>query len=141
MVLLRHHFGMAKMLAGTTVIAAALSCCGCHARTDWGPPRGVGVVPGDVVVIGRLKNLNSELGIYDPDDLLGHGWFVAKFRVSHVQQGTLAKSVVQVRYFGHTWLREDIKFRFRLRPAEGGYYFICAPLRSSGYNCDAQAGS
>ena len=136
MVALRQYFGMIRMLFATTIIATALSLCGCHSVADWGPPRGFAVEAGDIVAIGRLENLSSEAASYDPNDLLGHGWFSAKFHISQVQSGHLADRVVQVRYFGHTSLREGIRFRFRLRAVEGSDYLICKPPGSSGYNCD-----
>jgi len=42
-----------------------------------------------------------------------------------------------VRYFGHTWLSEEVSFRFHLRADKDGRYFICKPPGSgSGLNCD-----
>ena len=90
----------------------------------------------DVVAIGKLKNLESEPSQVDPNDLLGHGWFTANFHVSFVEYGELSNRVIPVRYFGHTWFREGIKFRFRLRPTEYGDYIICRPPDSAGFNCD-----
>jgi hypothetical protein len=116
-----------------------LGLVGCHAVRDWGPPSGFALSSGDLIVIGRLENLGSEPADYDPNDLLGHGWFSANLHVSRVESGELSGRNVPVRYFGHTTLREDVIFRFRLRAEEGGY-LICKPPGGSGLNCDRQNG-
>ena len=109
---------------------------GCANLADWGPPSGQSIPSTDVVAIGKLENLDSEPSQFGPNDMLGHGWFTANFHVSHVESGQLPSRVVPVRYFGHTWFREDIKFRFRLRPNEQGSYIVCKAPESAGYRCD-----
>ncbi|HVF82582.1 MAG TPA: hypothetical protein VM913_00225 [Sphingomicrobium sp.] len=83
-----------------------------------------------------MDNQNSEPMEPAGDDLLGHGWFTAAFHVDRTERGKLPAKVVQVRYFGHTLLSEDAKFRFHLRPSGSGDYFICKRSEASGYRCD-----
>lgn len=117
-------------------LSAALIVFGCTSVADWGPPPNFSIPSNDVIAIGKLENLESESGQFDPDDLLGHGWFSANLHVSRVEAGKLPTRVIRVRYFGHTWLREDTEFRFRLRPTESGSYTICKRPGSAGYNCE-----
>lgn len=139
-IVVAHVSKMSRLLSVITITATVLGLFGCRTVSDWGPSSGFALPSGDVVVIGRLENLNSE-SVYDPDDLLGHSWFSGNLHVSRVESGELPSRIVPVRYFGHTWLREDVSFRFRLRADEGGRYLICKPPRSaSGLNCDWQTG-
>ena len=140
MIVVAHVSTMSRLLSVITVTAAVLGLLGCRTVLDRGPPSGFALPSGDVVVIGQLENLNSE-SVYNPDDLLGHSWFSANLHVSRVESGELPSRMVPVRYFGHTWLREDVSFRFRLRADEGGRYLICkGPGSPSGLNCDWQPG-
>ena len=109
---------------------------GCVNIADWGPPLNHPLPPTDVIAIGKLENLESEPSQFDPKDLLGHGWFSANFHVSDVEVGDLPKTIIPGRYFGHTWFREDVRFRFRLRPNEEGGYIVCKAPDASGFNCD-----
>lgn len=127
---------MPRLLSAIAVTATALWLVGCHTVSDWGRSSRTALLPGDVVVIGRLENLKSEPAVYAPGDLLGHGWFSGILHVSRVESGELSSEVVPVRYFGHTQLREDVSFRFRLRPDESGYLICKRPGAGSGLNCD-----
>ena len=122
------------------VTVTVLALFGCRSVSDLGPPSGFALPSGDVVVIGRLENLNSEQPDYDPHDMLGHRWFAGNLHVSRIESGELPSRVVPVRYFGHTWLRDDVTFRFRLRADEGGGYLICSRPGGSGANCGLQKG-
>jgi len=129
---------MSRLLSAITVIAAVLGLVGCQTVSDWEPSSGFALPSGDVIVIGRVENVSSE-PVDDPHDLLGHGWFSGNLHVSRVESGRLPSRIVPVRYFGHTWLREDVNFRFHLRADEGGRYLICKPPGpGSGLNCDRQ---
>lgn len=134
----RHVVPMSQLLSAMTVTVTVLALFGCRSVSDLGPPSGFALPSGDVVVIGRLENLNSEF-VHDPDDLLGHGWFSGNLHVSRIESGELPSRVVRVRYFGHTWLRDDVTFRFHLRADEGGGYLICSRPGGSGVNCDLQS--
>ena len=79
----------------------------------------------DLVAIGRLRNLDYEL-VNDPDDLLGHGWITAEFRIERIVRGTAPARNVIVRYFGHTYRGEDVPTRLRLRVNADGTYTVCA---------------
>ncbi len=122
-------------------LSAASIVSACTSVTDWGPPPGFSAPSNDVIAVGNLENLESEPGQYSPDDLLGHGWFSARLHVSEVEAGTLTNRIIPVRYFGHTWLREHVKFRFRLRPTEDGDYIICKRPGSAGYDCEWEGDS
>lgn len=131
-----HISAMSRLLPAITVTAAVLGLVGCQTVSNWGPSSEFALPLGDVVVIARVENLSSE-PVDDPDDLLGHGWFSGNLHVSRVESGSLTSRIVPVRYFGHTWLREDVDFRFHLRADEGGRYFICKPPGpGSGVNCN-----
>ena len=134
------HVSMLRNFGRAKITTTALALCGCSTVADWGPPTGLAIPSEDIVAVGRLENLGNEPADYDPDDLLGHGWFFGNFHVSHVESGELPQMVVPVRYYGHSFLREDKKFRFRLRPIEGGRYVICKRPGSAGFICD-QKGS
>ena len=123
------------------VLFAVMLVFGCTSVADLGPPTDFSISSHDVIAIGKLENLASEPGQVDPGDLLGHGWFSANFHVSRIEAGRLANRVIPVRYFGHTWLREDMEFRFRLRPTESGGYIICKRPGSAGCNCEREEGS
>lgn len=88
----------------------------------------------ELVVVGRVENLSAE-PTYDPDDLLGHGWFNARLHISRVLRGRATAPVIQVRYFGHTYLQDRTPSRHRLHRDHRGTYFICASPGSSGYQC------
>lgn len=114
---------------------ASVALGGCMTVLDYGPPAGSEVQSGDFIVIGRLENTRYE-HVDDPDDLLGHGWFYAKLHVKRLERGTLPDQEISVRYFAHTWLRDDVDFRFRLRPGENGEFIICQKPGNSGFICD-----
>jgi hypothetical protein len=118
------------------LISTLLLLGGARTISDWGPTNPQSFKNGDVIAVGRLKKQNSDLVEPDPEDMIGHGWFTATFHVAHTESGRLPAKVVRVRYFGHTFLREDIKFRFHLRPSGSGDYFICKRSDASGYRCD-----
>ena len=64
---------------------------------------------------GRLKNLYTYESTDDPDDLLGHGWMTAEFRVERVLSGPQPPRVITVRYFGHSFIQDRKKVRLTLR--------------------------
>lgn len=88
----------------------------------------------DLVVIGRLKNLDYEL-VSDPDDLIGHGWIKAEIRIERVLRGRAPSRVIAVRYFAHTYRGEGGLVRYRLRAAKNGTYVICAKQGDLGARC------
>jgi hypothetical protein len=57
-------------------------------------------------------------------DILGHGWITATLRVQRVIRGSGVYSAVPVRYFGHTYMREDRDFMFVAKRAGDGAYEI-----------------
>lgn len=77
---------------------------------------------GDVVAIGRLKN-----GSFQPvssADVLGHAWVSATLSVRRLVIGADLPAVLPVRYFAHSYMREDRDFMFALKPLRGGAYEI-----------------
>ena len=91
----------------------------------------------DLVVRGRLNNQSYE-HVDVPDDILGHGWITARLHVRRVLKGRLlhSRTVLTVKYFAHTYMREDREFRFHLRPTEDGTYVVCAQLPGDGVRCN-----
>ena len=77
----------------------------------------------DVVVIGRLKNVEGSYEHIDiEDDILGHGWITAQVRIKKVLKGHEPRRSVQARYLAHTYRVEDRDFVMVLRPVSGGSY-------------------
>jgi hypothetical protein len=89
----------------------------------------------DLVVTGKLKNLDYQL-VGSPDDLLGQGWITADLRVKRTLEGSAPSRVLRIRYFAHTYLREDRQFKFHLRRREDGTYLVCMPAGSIGVQCN-----
>jgi hypothetical protein len=75
---------------------------------------------GDLVMAGRLQNLGYE-GVDIEGDIIGHGWVTARVRVRRVLYGRTKRRSVPVRYFSHTYRRDDLELVFVINPngAEG----------------------
>jgi hypothetical protein len=73
----------------------------------------------DLVVIGRLKN-GEYHAVSDPDDILGHGWVDATLLVRRVVKGVRTRPKMPVRYFAHTYMRDDRDFMLVLSPQPDG---------------------
>ena len=80
----------------------------------------------DLVVVGRLVKQDYH-HVEDKDDILGHGWVTADVKVDNVVFGHPRARKLPVRYFAHTYMREDRDFVFVLRPAENGRH----PVRTA----------
>ena len=76
-----------------------------------------------LIVEGRLENTGFKHEDRS-DDLIGHGWVTAKLHIRRTVRGRSPASVLSVRYFAHTYMREDRTFRFHLRRGSGGTYVI-----------------
>lgn len=90
--------------------------------------------PEYVEVIGRFENLDYQ-STNDPEDLLGHGWMTARLHIVRIVRGPKLLRVVDVRYFGHTFYREDRPMRLKLKRGESGGYLVCGPRGGSGVLC------
>jgi hypothetical protein len=77
----------------------------------------------DLVVIGRVENGTFQHVDID-GDILGHGWATAKLKVRRVIRGPNLPSVLPVRYFAHTYMRDDQDFMLVLSRSEKGDYTI-----------------
>jgi hypothetical protein len=77
----------------------------------------------DLVVVGRLEKQDYQ-HVEIEDDLLGHGWITADLRVDDVVFGARRVRNLPVKYFAHTYMREDRDFVFVLRPAEDGRHLV-----------------
>ena len=75
----------------------------------------------DLVVVGRMQNLSFE-HVEIADDILGHGWFSAHVKVRRALKGRAPEPVVSIRYFAHTYMREDRDFILDLKAAGGDVY-------------------
>jgi len=98
-----------------------------------GNPRGKASGARDVIVIGRIENLSYKL-VYDPEDLLGHGWITARLHVTRVLRGYAPSSVLSVRYFAHSYSYGKGDVRLHLRRRSKSTYVICAD-RGEGVRC------
>ena len=74
----------------------------------------------DTVVVGTVTN-----GAFQPveatDDILGHGWASATLHVRKIVRGERLPSVLPVRYFAHTYMRQDQEFMLVLAHVGAGY--------------------
>lgn len=77
----------------------------------------------DTVVIGKLKNDDYQ-HVDIEDDILGHGWISAELSVRKSVKGNVPQPVVPVKYFAHTYMREDRDFMLVLSEAEDRTYHI-----------------
>lgn len=77
----------------------------------------------DIVLIGRLKNEDYEAA-YIEDDLLGHGWATGRIKVRKVVKGKDIPSFVPIRYFAHTYVREDREFMFVLSRSDSNLFRV-----------------
>jgi integration host factor subunit beta len=84
--------------------------------------------------VGRLRNLHYE-SIYDPEDILGHGWITAQFRISRVLRGRPTSRLITIRYLAHTYRSERSPIRLRLRANPNGAYTVCAEPGGDGLVC------
>ncbi len=85
----------------------------------------------DVVVVGRVKNGDYH-HVDDPNDILGHGWVDAKLSVRRVIKGRVNGRSVPVRYFAHTYMRDDRDFMFVLsRQPDGSIVIDTGQLMSA----------
>jgi hypothetical protein len=73
----------------------------------------------DTVVVGAVTN-----GAYEPvhdNDILGHGWISATLHVRNVVRGAAVPANLPVRYFAHTYMRQDQEFMLVLKHSSNGY--------------------
>jgi hypothetical protein len=77
----------------------------------------------DLVVVGRLGEQDYQ-HVDIEDDILGHGWVTADVKINDILFGTAKSGRLPVRYFAHTYMREDRDFVLVLRPAEHGRYLV-----------------
>ena len=96
------------------VIAAAAAPLSAQSPEEEGP---IAYRCDDVVVLGRFNNGHYQR-VDIEGDILGHGWMTARIRVRRVLFGSVHERVVPVRYFGHTFYREDRDFVLVIRPME-----------------------
>jgi hypothetical protein len=78
---------------------------------------------GDVVLIGRVANLDYQ-SVDIEDDIIGYGWITANLSVRRVVKGPRLPSSLPVKYFAHTYMREDRDFMFVLSKTEANEYRI-----------------
>lgn len=83
----------------------------------------------DTVVVGRVENGEFE-HVEIENDLLGHGWISATLKVRRVVRGERVPPVLPVRYFAHTYMREDRDFMFVLGRTDAGYEIKTGQLMS-----------
>ena len=84
--------------------------------------------------VGRLENLSYEWD-GDPDDLLGHGTVTARLHVQRVIHGRVSGRVIDIRYFGHSYISDQKPVRFRIKRMPQGYYIVCTPPGMTGFKC------
>ena len=93
----------------------------------------------DLEAVGRLRNLKYD-HIDDPQDILGHGWITAEFRITRVLRGRAPSRHILIRYLAHTYRREDLPIRLRLRTNINGTYTVCAERGGDGLICGGDTG-
>jgi hypothetical protein len=91
--------------------------------------------PPDLEVVGQLL-CNVDFGsIEDPDDLLGHGWVTAHFRITRAVRGKPPSHLITIRYLAHTYRLANSPMRLRLRVNANGIYTVCAEPGGQGLVC------
>jgi integration host factor subunit beta len=91
--------------------------------------------PPDLEVVGRLlRNVGYE-SIDDPDDLLGHGWITAHFRITRAVHGRPPSRLITIRYLAHSYRPANSTMQLRLRADVNGTYTVCAEPGGEGLVC------
>ena len=84
----------------------------------------------DIVAVGNIENAAYAPSPSD-NDLIGRGWITAKLHVRRTVRGGPLPPRLPVRYFAHTYMREDRDFMFVLTAADGGLEVATAQLMSA----------
>jgi hypothetical protein len=74
----------------------------------------------DIVVVASVRNGAFE-HVQIANDILGHGWISATLHVRKVVRGPDLPAVLPVRYFAHTYMRQDRNFMLVLKHSGSGY--------------------
>jgi hypothetical protein len=120
------------MKTGAWVLAIALVAGSCATTSPVAnQDRSLSFGCDDLVVVGRVKNGDYH-HVEIEDDILGHGWISGTLRVRRTIRGTAVPRAVPVRYFAHTYMREDRDFMFVANRADDGAYEIKAAEPMSG---------
>ena len=85
----------------------------------------------DLLVIGRIENLNSE----SLDDFGMSLRVLARLSITHVVRGHSSAPVLTFYYVAHSELQEDRDLRFHLRKSKDGTWFACSERSGQGYVC------
>ena len=91
--------------------------------------------PPDLEVFGRLQQNLECQPIEDPDDILGHCWITARFRISRVVRGRAPSRLITIRYLAHTYRVEGRLIRLKLRANASGTNTVCAVPGGEGLRC------
>jgi hypothetical protein len=111
-------------------IAVALIAAGCATEQQASvEDRSLAFGCADIAVIGTVEN-GTYKPVDDENDLLGHGWISAALHVRRVVRGAPIPSVLSVRYFAHTYMRDDREFMFVLKRGDAGYEIATGQLMS-----------
>ena len=81
----------------------------------------------DIVVVGSVKNGAFE-HVQSDNDILGHGWISGTLHVRKVVRGAHVPALLPIRYFAHTYMREDRDFMLVLSHTDTGYEITTAQL-------------
>ena len=84
----------------------------------------------DTVVVGTVTN-GAFVPVEANDDILGHGWVSATLHVRKVIRGASLPAALPVRYFAHTYMRQDRDFMFVLKHSGTGYEIATGQLMSA----------
>jgi len=107
--------------AGILVAGIIASAAGAIQSSERPQPMSFGC--NDLVIVGRIRSLSFE-HVEIENDLLGHGWISARVRIRRILRGHERARTVPVRYFAHTYLRDDRDFLLALVRHEGEGYQI-----------------
>lgn len=82
----------------------------------------------EIVVVGRVAKGVFEPEVFErhdiPTDLVWAGWISATLKVRRVVKGGVVSPALSVRYFSHTYIRDDRDFMFVLKRTGAGTYVI-----------------
>lgn len=83
----------------------------------------------DSVVVGTVHSVAYQ-PVERDNDLPGHGWISAILNVRNVVRGSALPTPLPVRYFAHTYMRQDRDFMLVLKHTSAGYEISTGQLVS-----------
>lgn len=119
------------MIQKRLAVISFLLFAGCASGENSEPANAMEYGCDDLVVVGRVKTLASEL-IDDPASLLGISTYRTEIAISRVIRGVERKTVVRAIGASHAQIRDDIDMLIVLSKSEGGHGYRIRTLNVVG---------